>query len=97
MDTKNEALIEMRRGTNEKIYKDFTKEKCNKKGEVKGNLDDDERDGLKSLQKKIKDGVLVILKSDKSGKLCAVSMEEYVKMGEVHTSKDEEISRKGII
>ena len=38
MDTKNEALIEMRRGTNEKIYSNYTKEKCNKKGEVKGNL-----------------------------------------------------------
>ena len=49
------------------------------------------------MQKKIKDGVLVILKTDKSGKLCAVSREEYVKMGEAHTSRDEEITRKGII
>ena len=38
LDTKNEALIEMRRGTNEKIYNKYREEACNKRGEVQGNL-----------------------------------------------------------
>ena len=37
-----------------------------KKGEVKGNLTEDEKDGLKSLQKRIREGQI--------GKLCAVSI-----------------------
>ena len=37
MSTKNEALMEMRRGTNEKTYNNYREETCNKKGEVKGN------------------------------------------------------------
>ena len=64
MDTKNEALIEMRRGTNEKIYNKYTEEVCNKKGEVKGNLTEEEKDGLKRLQKRIKEKEVVILKTD---------------------------------
>ena len=93
MDTKNEALIEMRRGTNEKIYNKYTEEVCNKKGEVKGNLTEEEKDGLKRLQKRIKEKEVVILKTDKSGKMCLVTTEEYKRMGLEHTSKDQEIDR----
>ena len=70
MDTRNEALVEMRRGTTEKVYKEYTEEVCNKKGEVKGNLTEDEKDGLRRLQKRIKEKQVVILKTDKSGKMC---------------------------
>ena len=97
LDTKHEALIEMRRGTNQRVYNDYRKEKCNKKGEVEGNLTEEEKDGLKSLQKKIKNQEIVILKTDKSGKLCVVSWEEYIRMGREHTGRDQEIDRKTII
>ena len=40
---------------------------------------------------------IIILKTDKSGKVCVTTREEYVKMGEEHTKKDERIDRKGII
>ena len=73
MDTRNEALVEMRRGTTEKVYKEYTEEVCNKKGEVKGNLTEDEKDGLRRLQKRIKEKQVVILKTDKSGKMCLVT------------------------
>ena len=43
LDTKHEALIEMRRGTNDKIYNEYRKEACNKKGEGRGNLTEDEK------------------------------------------------------
>ena len=97
MDTKNEALVEMKRGTSSKIYEDYTEEVCNKRGEVKGNLTEEEKDGLRRLQKRIKEKQIVILKTDKSGKMCLVTMEEYKLMGMEHTNKDEEIDRRGII
>ena len=56
-----------------------------------------EAEGLESLQKRIQKKDLIILKTDKSGKFCAVSQEEYRKMGAVHTSKDKLISMKDVI
>ena len=97
LDTKHEALIEMRRGTNERIYSEYRKEECNKKGDVRGNLTEEEKDGLKSLQKRMKNQEIVILKTDKSGKMCVVTREEYIRMGQEHTGKDAEIDRKTII
>ena len=38
---------------------------------------------------------IIILKTDKSGKVCVTTREEYVKMGEEHTKKDERIDKKG--
>ena len=70
LDTKNEALIEMRRGMNERIYNDYRKEVCNKKGEIKGNLTEKEKEGLRSLQKRMREQELVIVQTDKSGKMC---------------------------
>ena len=55
-----------------------------KKGEVRGNLTEEEKDGLKRLQKRIKDREVIIMKTDKSGKLCLITREEYEKMGEEH-------------
>ena len=97
LDTKHEALIEMRRGTNEKIYKEYRYEVCNKKDEVQGNLTEDEKDGLRSLQKRMKEQEIIMMKTDKSGKLCIISREEYIKMGEEHAKKDREIDRREII
>jgi hypothetical protein len=87
MSTKNEARMEVRRGTNETIYNNYRKETCNKKGEVKGNLCGEEKEGLKSMQKMIKEKEITILKTDKSGKMCICTREEYKKMGEKHTEK----------
>ena len=52
---------------------------------------------MKSLQKRMKTRDLIVLKTDKSGKLCVISSEEYLKMGEEHTKKDMEVDRKTII
>ena len=42
----------------------------------------------------IKNQDIVILETDKSGKLCVVSWEEYTRMGREHTGRDQEIDRK---
>ena len=44
--------------------------------------------GVKSILKKVAEKKIVILKSDKSGKLCVASMDEYMRMGKVHTILD---------
>ena len=97
LNIENEALIEMRRGTNGQIYEKYRKEECNQKGEVKGNLTEDEKDGLKSLQRRMKSQEIIILKTDKSGKLCVTNREEYLRMGKDHTEKDIEVDRKQVI
>ena len=58
------------------------------------NLDKDSRDGIKSLKKQSKDGEIVIAETDKSGKFCVFSMEEYLKAGEVHTKNDKKVDEK---
>jgi hypothetical protein len=97
LETKHEAMIETRRNMNEKTYNQYRDEECNKKAEVRGNMTEEEKDGLKSLQKRIKNKEIVILKTDKSGKLCVATREEYERMGHEHTKKDVEIGRKQII
>ena len=52
--------------------------------------------GLKALKKRIQEGELVILKTDKSGKLRVLTVEEYIRMGLEHAGKDKIISRKKI-
>ena len=64
---------------------------------MRENLTEDEKDGLESLQKRMKAQEIVILKTDKSGKMCVVSREEYMKMGHEHTGRDTEIDRKTVI
>ena len=52
----------------------------------------EERAGLKSLKMRMKKEEIVIMKTDKSGRFLVTTPEEYLKMGEVHTEKDKEIT-----
>ena len=81
LPTNEETLIEMRRGIHSKIYNHYRKKKCGKNGEQAPNLTEEQQRGLKSLKLRIKNKELVELKTDKSGKLCVATREEYVKMG----------------
>ena len=58
------------------------------------NLSKNEQLGLKSLRKRINDGSLVICDSDKSKRFCALTKDQYIAAGSVHTEKDTEISAK---
>jgi hypothetical protein len=96
LPTKEEALIEMRQEIHGKIYEEYRQEFCSKEGDQKPNLTEAEAAGLKSLQKRMKEGELVIMKTDKSSKFCVTTREEYIKMGEAHTKKDKKIKREEI-
>ena len=62
------------------------------KGVQESNLTPAEARGLKKLKKRVRDGQLVVVRTDKSGKFCLMSLEEYRRAGEVHTAKDTEVS-----
>ena len=53
----------------------------------------DEKEGIESIRKRKKSGELVILPTDKSGRLSVMTLETYLKAGLIHTAKDEEISQ----
>ena len=55
------------------------------------NLSSKEQAGLKSIKKKIADGELVVLPTDKSGRFGVMSMATYIKAGMVHIKDDEQV------
>ena len=91
-----ESLIEMRRNLHDKLYKEHLT-KNTKLGEQLANLSEKEIRGLRSILRRIKLGELLVIKTDKSGKFCVVSVEDYLEMGKVHTDKDKEVKRKDVI
>ena len=86
------------------------KEKCGKKKmeirnkeEVKRrkmvgelNLSKRERNGLKSLKERIKEGELIIAQTDKSSRFAVLSRDQYIKSGMKHTGKDTKIDWKEV-
>ena len=79
----------------EKEIEKETEKKDNRNQEWK-NLTSSERRGLIKLRKRIKDEEIVILRTDKSGKLTAMKKEEYLKMGRSKIEKDKKMTRKEI-
>ena len=96
LDAEDESKIEVRKRTQKEIFEKFRVENTNKKGEQKSNLTADEKIGLKSLQKRIKAEEIIIMKTDKSGRFVVTNEQEYVKMGQEHTNKDIEITRREV-
>ena len=86
-----EAKIAVRREHFEEVFSEYCQEHCSEKGEQKSNLTFSQRNGLRKLKKRIKDGEIVVMLTDKSGKLAVSDVESYMEMGAVHTSKDTEV------
>ena len=91
-----EAQIENRRELHDKIYQKYRKENCGKTGEQDSNLTEEERRGLKSLMKRVKEEEIVIVKTDKSGKLSVTNRDKYLEMGQVHVGGDKKVNREKI-
>ena len=51
---------------------------------------------LKSLMKRTKDGEIIVMKTDKSGKFSVTNREKYIEMEQVHIGKDREVTREEI-
>ena len=87
-----EAGLEIRQQKWMGVARQFISEFCDDKGRQKDNLTAAQRRGLKKLQKRVADGEIVIIPTDKSGRMVAMTLEDYEKAGEVHTSKDREVT-----
>ena len=94
LPTQYEAKIAVRREKWEEVRKEYIKENCQEDGTQKSNLTPAQQRGIKKLRKRTKDGELLVVSTDKSGKLAVVSVENYIKMGELHTSKDKEVNEE---
>ena len=53
--------------------------------------------GLKNLKKRVKNEELIVLPTDKSGRFGVMSVKNYLRAGEKHTKKDEEVDMATII
>ena len=62
-------------------------------GSQKSNLTRQEQIGLKKIRKRVKDGEILVLKTDKSGKLAVIKRDNYLKMGLQKCMKDRKIDR----
>ena len=97
LSVQREAEIETRRGIHEKIYQRYRRDKCNKRGEQESNMTWEEKSGLKSLMKRISKGELLVMKTDKSGRMSVTTRENYVEMGRVHVGEDKEVERTKVV
>ena len=67
----------------------------NKAGNVKeSNLTDKQVVGLKDVERIIQNKNFIVTKTDKSGRQCLLTEEEYIQMGEQHVDGDEVKTRK---
>ena len=87
-----ESRIEVRKRTQKETYEKYREKNTNKKGDQRDNLTKSEKNGLKSIQKRINNEEIIVMKTDKSGKFVVTTPENYIKMGEEHNKKDEETS-----
>ena len=60
------------------------------------NLTASEKRGLRKLKRRVKNGEIIILQTDKSGKFCVTDIETYRRMGREHSKNDKEVSLEEI-
>ena len=96
MTTKEESSLLVKVQELKKIYSMYAANNCTKEGKQRTNLTKQQEEGLKSLQKRSKEGEIVFIETDKSDKLAVVSMEVYLEMGEAHLKGDREVDQKEV-
>ena len=88
----DEAALEMLRMELTEVFKKYCGEKCMKGGVQTSNLSKSEMNGMKSLQKRVSKGEILVVPTDKSGRFAVMSVPTYELAGSAHTKKDEEVS-----
>ena len=80
-DPSTESALHVLKNKIMRVFRDYKSNNCNSEGAQKCNLTPIEQKGYLSLKKRIKEGEILTLKTDKSGKMTIISMEEYLKLG----------------
>ena len=94
LPTRQEACAAVRRERWEKEFKEYFQENCKDDGSQKSNLTPAQQRGIAKLKKRIKEGSLMVVLTDKSGKLAVTTPSNYLKMGEEHTKNDAEVDEE---
>ena len=87
-----EARLEVRRMEAAKLYNECENLLVDDKGLTEDNLTAGERRGLKDLQKRVKDGEIIICQTDKSGRLAVLSRSQYIESGNKHLKDTTEVN-----
>ena len=91
MTVKDESEIEVRKKAWLEEHKKYMdKEKVGDRMKY-NNLTAEQRRGLTKLKKRVKDGEIVVSKTDKSGKLFVSTFDSYSSRGQKHTEGDKKI------
>ena len=86
-----ESALEALRLEFKSLFKNYVSKNCGKGGKQASNLTKSQISGLQSLRKRVKDGELVIIPTDKSGNLAIMTRATYLQAGLKHTYKDREV------
>jgi hypothetical protein len=86
-----EAYFEIRRREASRTFDECLKILGKGKDTKHDNLDKEEKEGLKSLQERVKSGELIICATDKSGRFAVLTREQYIQAGEAHTKHDKKV------
>ena len=96
LSPEEESNLEVRKRSQQEIFEKYRKENTNSRGEQESNLTKQEKSGMRSIKERLKKEEIIIMKTDKSNRFVVTNVEEYLKMGEAHVSKDKEISRNEV-
>ena len=89
---RNNVMGELKR-----VFKNFTSKHCDRFDNLKeNNLNEEKRDTIKGLKKKIKEEELVCFKTDKTGYLALDTQDNFAAKMEKHIEKDIIISEKKV-
>ena len=92
-DVQLEAYMEVRRKRAAKLYDMCVKKLGQDCEKGKDNLTAGEKRGLKSLKKRVAAGEIIICQTDKSGRFCVLTREQYLEAGLEHTKNDRMIDQ----
>ena len=86
-----ETQLEIRNNQFSKVFTNYVQEKCDDKMRQKPNLSVNVRKGIAKLKKRISEGELIVLLTDKSGRLACMPFDMYHEAAEEHLKKDVEV------
>ena len=77
-----ESGLSIRKQEHLNTFSDYVNNNCDEMGrQVKTSLSKHQRKGLQEIRRRTKEGEVVILESDKTGKFSVVTSENYLEMG----------------
>ena len=90
-DFSTEAKFELLRLEAMGEFKRYVAEKCRKGGKQTSNLTKSEESGLKKLKKRVNEGEIVVLPTDKTGNFAVMDRTSYEEAGRSHIKQDKEV------